>query len=83
ERHRAHDQGHRERCSTGNHGAGAPAAVGRAAPRPRADRHARRLRARRLRGVHGAGGRRSGAVVPDARRPGGRSLGDDGRRAGP
>ena len=39
----------------------AHAAVGLPPPRPRADRHARRLRARRLRRVHGAGRRRARA----------------------
>ena len=37
--------------------AGTPAAVRRAAPRPGADRHPRRLRARSVRRVHGARGR--------------------------
>ena len=35
-------------------------------------RHARRLRARRLRRLHGAARRPPGALVPDPRRPGGR-----------
>ena len=43
------------------------AALRRAAPRRRPDRHPRRLRARRLRRVHGAGRRPADAVVPDVR----------------
>ena len=37
------------------------------APRPRADRHPRRLRARRVRRVHGAGRRRPDALLPAVR----------------
>ena len=40
------------------------------ARRPRPHRHARRLRARRLRRVHGARRRRGDALVPHVRRPG-------------
>ena len=46
-------------------------------PRPRSHRHARRLRARRLRRVHGASGRRRRPVVPGARGPGSGSGGHD------
>ena len=49
-------------------GAGPPAAVRLPAPRPAADRHPRRLRARRLRCLHGAARRRAGALLPAARR---------------
>ena len=48
-------------------GARAAAAVRRAAPRPRADRHPRRLRARRLRRLHGPGRRPADALLPDVR----------------
>ena len=48
-------------------GAGPPAALRRAAPRLRPHRHPRRLRARRLRRLHGPARRPAGAVVPDAR----------------
>ena len=58
ERRAATTSGCRQRRSTDDR-AGAPAAVRRAAPRPRPDRHPRRLRARRLRRVHGARRRRS------------------------
>ncbi len=49
------------------------AAVRLPAPRPAAHRHPRGLRARRLRGLHGAARRRAGALLPAAR--------GDGRRA--
>ena len=50
-------------------------------PRPRADRHARRLRARRLRRLHGAGRRRARARLPDVRRAGRRPVGAHRRGA--
>ena len=50
-------------------GRAAHAAVG-LHPRPGPDRHEGRLRARRLRRLHGAARRRAGALLPDARRPG-------------
>ena len=59
----------------------AHAAVGLHPPRRRADRHARRLRARRLRRVHGADRRRDRPLVPHARRPGRRPLGPAPSRA--
>ena len=55
-------------------GAGPPAAVRLPAPRPAAHRHPRRVRARRLRRLHGAGRRRAGALLPDARREGRRAT---------
>src|SRR5207253_3166515 len=50
-------------------------------PPPRPDRHARRLRARGLRGLHGAARRRRGAVVPVARGADRRCADHDGRGA--
>ena len=48
------------------------AALRRPASRPRPDRHPRRLRARRVRRLHGARRRPAGALVPDVRGVGGR-----------
>src|SRR5215218_9445524 len=64
------------------HRAGAgPAAAGRLpAPRPGPDRHPRGLRARRLRGLHGARRRSADALVPAVRRRGRR--GRDHHRRG-
>ncbi len=50
--------------------------------RARPDRHARRLRRRRMRRLLGARGRCARQVVPDARRPGQQTRGDDGRGPG-
>ena len=62
-----------------NRGAGAPAAVRLPASRPRADRHPRRLRARRLRRLHGAGRRGADALLSAAGgQPGGRADHDRG-----
>ncbi len=54
-------------------GTGPPPALRLPAPRPRPHRHPRRLRARRLRRLHGARRRPADALVPDVR----------GHRAGP
>ena len=60
-------------------GRGIPPDAGRHAPaRPRLHRHPPGLRARHLRGLHGAGGRRARPGLPDVRGAGGRP----GRRHG-
>ena len=59
--------------------AGPPAALRLPAPRPRPHRHPRRLRARRLRRLHGAGRRPADAVVPDVRREAAGARGHHGR----
>jgi carbon-monoxide dehydrogenase medium subunit len=56
-----------------------PPVVGLPAPRPRPHRHPRRLRARRVRGVHGARRRAADARVPDVRRQRATPRGDDDR----
>ena len=79
---RRHNNAPREQGPEGPHRPDAqrPQAVGRdraahaaerlPAPFARRDRHPRRLRARRLRLLHGADRRRRGALVPDARHAG-------------
>ena len=57
----------RQRRRARRRGARPAAALRRAAPRLRPDRHPRRLRARRLRRLHGAGRRPADALVPDVR----------------
>ncbi|CAA9372817.1 MAG: Aerobic carbon monoxide dehydrogenase (quinone), small chain, partial [uncultured Nocardioidaceae bacterium] len=57
-----------QRCRAPGRGACAQVAQRRAAPRPPPDRDPRRLRARRVRVVHGAGRRSADALVPDAGR---------------
>src|SRR6266700_2925907 len=76
-RSRATNEGQRRRASPA--GESAPASFRPPSPRPRPDRHARGLRARRLRLLHGAARRGAGAIVPDARGPGRGSRGDDDR----
>ena len=63
-------------------GRAAPAAVGLPARGPRADRHQPRLRAGRVRLLHGDRRRRDRALVPDVRRPGRRQRGADRRGPG-
>ena len=64
----AHRAAARQRGRARDRRAGPEAAVRRPAPRRGAHRHARRVRARRVRVVHGAARRQAGAVVPAARR---------------
>ena len=70
----AGDPGRRQRerspLARGRRASAAP--LGLPPPPPRPYRNARRLRARRVRRVHGAARRRGGARVPPPRRPGGR-----------
>ena len=73
------DPGDRERPGARARGRGARD-PGRFPPgRPRPDRHPRGLRARGVRGVHGAARRRAGARLPDAGGAGRRSRGLDHR----
>src|SRR6476661_625310 len=62
--------GLRERRAPLRRRARSPAALGLPAPRPRADRHPRRLRARRLRRLHRPRRRPADALVPHVRRHG-------------
>src|SRR5579875_3456527 len=59
----------------------APAALGLHPPRGGPHRHPRRLRARRVRRLHGAARRRADPLLPDARRPGERPPAAHGRGA--
>ena len=64
-------------------GRGGPPDAGRhAPPRPRLHRHPPRLRARHLRRLHGAGGRRAGPGLPGVRGAGRRDRGPHGGGAG-
>ena len=63
-------------------GRAAPAALRLPPPRAGPHRHPRRLRARRLRRLHGAARRRAGALVPDPRGAGRRPRAHDRRGAG-
>ena len=80
ERGPARDPAGGQRGAAHRAGAGAAAAGRLPAPRPGADRHPPGLRARRLRGLHGAGRRAADALLPAVRRRGGR--GRDHHRGG-